>query len=354
MSKMGLKNRLFSQKCLNLHQIARKRVRWENNQIKTSDMTTIGIAKFVMKKREVIPIFDENKVGILQEVFNHRYFLDSGEEQKKGIMLKSSESKYKDENDFPFDKYFGRPLRPYVEGKNVLDMGCFTGGRTAAWFENYRLKHVSGMDVDQVFIDAAKQYASKKNINAEFKVGFGENIPFADEQFDAILTFDVFEHVQDLRKVMSECNRVLKPGGQLILVFPSYYHPKEHHLTLVTRMPGLQYFFSGKTLVKAYYEIIKDRKEQAYWYKRSVPDLRAWEKGHTINGTTFRRFRKIVKDQQWKVSFQSRKTIGSVGRNVEHKKLPRIASIMLQPLAYVPFAQEIVLHRVTMILEKRK
>ena len=65
-----------------------------------------------------------------------------------------------------------------------------------------------------------------------------ENLPFPDERFDAILSFDVFEHVQDVAATLAECHRVLKQGGLLLVVFPGYWQPREHHLGLATRLPG--------------------------------------------------------------------------------------------------------------------
>jgi len=315
-------------------------------------MGSVGFAKYVMKKFQKFPTFDIEKVGERNEVFHHDLFLKGSTDQQKKIMLKSSQSKYENEFNFPFDKYFGISLLPFLKDKTVLDLGCFTGGRSAAWFERYQMKHLSGIDINDIYIEAATQYAALKNISADYRKGTGEKIPYADNQFDAVITYDVFEHVRDLRKTMAECQRVLKPEGKLIVVFPSYYQPIEHHLGLVSNMPGLQFMFSGKTLIKAYYEILKERGEKAYWYNRDSPDLEKWEKGNTINGTTYRQFRNICIEQDWKKIFQSRKPIGSVGRKFEKNKLLKGLMKVFTPLTYVPFLQEILLHRIAVILEK--
>ncbi len=49
-------------------------------------------------------------------------------------------------------------------------------------------------------------------------------LSFADEQFDFVLSFDVFEHIPSYRKAFSECRRVLKKGGALFFTIPFDLH----------------------------------------------------------------------------------------------------------------------------------
>lgn len=315
-------------------------------------MPSVATAKAIMKLFERHPSFSMDNIGPLQEVFNHSAFLDGSENTKKDIMLKSSNSKYENELAYSWDNYFSVEISSFLRDKVALDLGCFNGGRSVAWFERYQLKHISGVDVQQEYIDAADQFAAIHKISANFKVGFGEALPFEDNCFDAILTFDVFEHVRDPKKVLDECYRVLKDGGRLFLVFPGYFHPLEHHYNHVTMLPFFHYFFSSETLIQAYYEILKERGEEAYWYKRSSPKKEKWERGNTVNGTTVSQFKNLIKLSDWKVVHHSKKPLGSIGRLVVgHASVSRICRI-LRPLTSIPGLQEIFLHRITYILEK--
>ncbi|MGR3302592.1 MAG: methyltransferase domain-containing protein [Candidatus Scalindua sp.] len=317
-------------------------------------MDTIRIAKALMKIVENVPPPPKNdETGELNEIFNHNNFVRGSEAERRAIMLNSSTSKYKSELEYPWDHYFGVDIFKFLHTKIVLDLGCFTGGRGVAWVERYKLNHLVGIDVKQEYIDAAAQFAAAKKINAEFKVSKGETLPFEDETFDAILSFDVFEHLQNVQTTLDECYRVLKPNGRLYVVFPSYFHPKEHHLDFVTKLP-IHYFFSGKTLVKSYYDILKERGKDAYWYKRNNPNLEYWEHGNTINGTTLALFRKIIEKTNWKIIHHSKKPIGSIGRNISKKRILKMMSSLFYLLTLIPGLQEVFLHRITFILEKRQ
>jgi ubiquinone/menaquinone biosynthesis C-methylase UbiE len=64
---------------------------------------------------------------------------------------------------------------------------------------------------------------------APFVSAIGEFIPFSNAQFDLITMNQVLEHVQDLKSVLKEALRVLKPGGVLLFNSPNYLSFYEPH-----------------------------------------------------------------------------------------------------------------------------
>lgn len=310
------------------------------------------LAKALMKTMPAFPPSPEGSAGELQEVFRHESFLQAEPSRRLAIMLDSSRSKYQSEIDYPWDHYFGIDLHPLLAGKEALDLGCFTGGRGIAWCERYGLARLTGVDVDEIFIEAANRFAEASGVPARFQVAYGERLPFEDRSFDAVLSYDVFEHARNVTETLNECHRVLKPKGRCFLVFRSYFQPVEHHLSLVTRVPGIQCLFSGRTLVQAYSEILAERGREAQWYQRKLPALEAWERSNTLNGITLRKFRKILTGTDWRVVLHSHRPIGSMGRRFANSKAARLLSSAFTRLTYVPGLQEVLLHRITYILEK--
>lgn len=51
------------------------------------------------------------------------------------------------------------------------------------------------------------------------------NLPHADNSVEKIIAQDVLEHISNLSRVMNDCHRVLKPGGEFIIRVPHFtYH----------------------------------------------------------------------------------------------------------------------------------
>jgi SAM-dependent methyltransferase len=99
----------------------------------------------------------------------------------------------------------------------VLDLGCGEGYGTSLL--SRAVGEIVGLDVDAAAIaHAASQYASA---NCRFRRHDGERLPFVDAAFDAVVSFQVIEHVPGDRMYVSEVSRVLAPGGQLVLTTPN-------------------------------------------------------------------------------------------------------------------------------------
>ncbi len=78
-------------------------------------------------------------------------------------------------------------------------------------------------------------------------LGVGEELPFKDDSFDAVISIAVLEHVRNPFACASEIARVLKPGGKLVCCVPFLQplHGFPHHYFNMTHQ-GLRTLFDGK------------------------------------------------------------------------------------------------------------
>jgi SAM-dependent methyltransferase len=85
----------------------------------------------------------------------------------------------------------------------------------------------------------------------------GKTIPFANSHFDSILCSEVFEHLFNLEEILQELNRVLKPGGKMLITCPFAWNIHEQPIDYARYTPfALVHLFT-----KAGFKVIKqDRK----------------------------------------------------------------------------------------------
>jgi SAM-dependent methyltransferase len=108
-------------------------------------------------------------------------------------------------------------LRAVQAGERVVDIGSGAG------FDSFvAARHVgptgqvTGVDMTSEMLTKARDNAIMLGAaNVEFREGFAEAIPVADESCDVVISNGVFNLCPDKRKVFDEVFRVLRPGGVL-------------------------------------------------------------------------------------------------------------------------------------------
>lgn len=100
----------------------------------------------------------------------------------------------------------------------IVDVGCGIGGSTLYLAKKYEAE-ATGITLSPVQAARAKQRAIGASLadRTDFQVADALQMPFADGSFDLVWTLESGEHMPDKVKFLQECERVLQPGGTLIM-----------------------------------------------------------------------------------------------------------------------------------------
>ena len=115
----------------------------------------------------------------------------------------------------PLLELIGAPLDPCAQ---ILDFGCGDG---------VLVEQLSAAGMDAYGCDFPDELGSGKTLRA---IGAPFGLPFPDDSFDAVVSWQVFEHVQNYDDALREIRRVLRPSGVSLHVFPPTYRPIEPHI----------------------------------------------------------------------------------------------------------------------------
>jgi SAM-dependent methyltransferase len=146
----------------------------------------------MVKTAEAEPEYDDTAIRFLEALWGDGYLSPGGPEEVDRIVE-------------------GLELA----GRNLLDVGCGSGGVTLHLLEGHGLAHATGFDVERPVIEAARQRAERRGLvgRATFVQAPPGPLPFADAAFDIVFSKDALLHVPDKDFVFAEIFRVLRPGG---------------------------------------------------------------------------------------------------------------------------------------------
>jgi len=110
-----------------------------------------------------------------------------------------------------------KTLNPKAGGK-LLDIACGLGD--LLYLASQQKLECYGIDLSDVAIRAAKSRVPEANINQ----GNAEALEYADEAFDYVTLIGSLEHLIDPGRGLLEIRRVLKWGGQALILVPNAYY----------------------------------------------------------------------------------------------------------------------------------
>jgi ubiquinone/menaquinone biosynthesis C-methylase UbiE len=100
---------------------------------------------------------------------------------------------------------------------DVLELGC-GGGINMEFYDPARVTSFTGLDPSPELLAMSRAAAQARGMDADIRGGVGEAMPFADAQFDTVVTTFTLCSVADQAAVLAEIRRVLKPGGTALFL----------------------------------------------------------------------------------------------------------------------------------------
>ena len=117
-------------------------------------------------------------------------------------------------------------------GRDVLEIGCGAGLDLVRFARGGA--RVTGVDVAEAAIDLARQAAAAAGIRATLVEADGARLPFPDASFDLVYCHGVLSFARDASAIIAEAHRVLRPGGQAILMV----YNRRSWMQWLLRVPG--------------------------------------------------------------------------------------------------------------------
>ena len=124
---------------------------------------------------------------------------------------------------FNIDKVWRRKTAKAVaktQPKTVLDLATGTADLAIAVARRNPQAHIIGMDISEKMLDIGKAKVAQRKMDGQIDLRLGDAaaLSFEDGSFDAVTVAFGVRNFEDLDKGLSEIHRVLKPGGQAVIL----------------------------------------------------------------------------------------------------------------------------------------
>ena len=117
-------------------------------------------------------------------------------------------------NRYSIQLYHRTATQVDLSGKQVLEVSCGHGGGASYLMRTLRPASYTGLDLNPAGIDFCRKRHNLPGL--DFVHGDAENLPFADESFDAVINVEASHRYPDFPRFLAEVARVLRPGGHFL------------------------------------------------------------------------------------------------------------------------------------------
>lgn len=161
---------------------------------------------------------------------------------------------------------FYNSIKKFIKG-NILDIGAGEGIFIEFLKQKDRdINKITALEIS----DRAIEMGKIRNPDVVFFSGSADmDYPFRNEEFDTLFMTDVMEHLVDIDQAISECNRILKKEGKLIVITPvfnwlkkliiaaffweRFFYPNNPHIRFFTKK-SMDMIMNKHGLTRIYYK----------------------------------------------------------------------------------------------------
>lgn len=117
-----------------------------------------------------------------------------------------------------------KTVQQMVPAQHVLDVAIGTADLTIEMLRRGKAQRVTGLDLSKQMMEVGRRKVERLRVTGkvEFVYGNAQHMPFDNASFDAVTCAYGCRNFQNLDEGLQEMFRVLKPGGQVVILEFSY------------------------------------------------------------------------------------------------------------------------------------
>jgi SAM-dependent methyltransferase len=135
---------------------------------------------------------------------------------------------------------------PSYRGKRLLEVGCGVGIDLVRFAQHGAI--VTGVDLAEVSIRLARENFALHGLSGELRTMDGEHLRFGNNSFEVVYAHGVLQYTRDAERMIHEIHRVLRPGGEAILMVYNRYS----WLNLLARLFGVKLEHEDAPVLRKY------------------------------------------------------------------------------------------------------